>query len=867
MVQTRQTTTRYLFLLVGVLIAVFALPARAADPGDADLAAAAAPPNGLVVQVGASDGTFLSGLTLGGKRLVQGLVMDDATRGSALSAVMERGMHPFATAAVWTSRPDLPYADHLVTLLIVDRDALGNAAPSPKECLRVVEPGGTILTKSAGSWSAAVTPRPEGHGDWTHFDGGPDGNALSTDTQATGIRGLQWIDNVREVRWSKSGPHGGEGGNARILGRYCVIEMRIFPEDKDPKFPRRSHLECRDVHNGLLIWQRDRPWGVSGKRWSLAVGGEGEDGRGGRCFTWLADDGPLSAIDLASGEVVATFPGSEIKPYLQDSHTAGEAPKVNRTMQGDNYWVRVAGDKVIANGDGAVRAWTLDGEPLWTYQQEGMRFEEPTVSLEHGLVYGLMVDDQPVNKWGKGVVKWGRWSSSESVRELVALDLKTGKLTWRNTDVASRDTDIELYEQKEPVRIGFGQLLVTGNYLIAYNSNAIAGGERSFLASIDARTGKTIHFDPRLFVSTNKHGRTLMAGGLCVLARDGLVYVMYGMDVQTFNPTTGELKKVFKVNWNARCHKPIATTTDLLLGQTAFIGDDYSGEMVAVARSGCAMSPVPGGGVIVFGPHTCACTTHFDGFLATTSVPAPPPVADAERLVTLPATPTRASLANADEAAAPDSLVSESWPWYTISTPVDPVTVEMSGWSFRIDPQAHRLDASGGDTRWTFTGDARLSTTIAVIGDRVVVAGHDGWVHGLDLATGAPRWRYLAAPAYRLIVANAMLTSAWPTMGVADLGDGTVVVAAGTHPELDGGVRVVALAANDGQTRWVKNLHKTPSRITPGGDGTQIADRSFINAPPTFKDGKVTIFGGSHLGRFEFAPGDSEASLNERLAQ
>ncbi len=155
-----------------------------------------------------------------------------------------------------------------------------------------------------------------------------------------------------------------------------------------------------------------------------------------------------------------------------------------------------------------------------------------------------------------------------------------------------------------------------------------------------------------------------------------------------------------------------------------------------------------------------------------------------------------------------------------------------------------------------------------MVGERVVIGTHDGCVHGLDLKTGTLRWRYLVTPAQRLIIANGMLTSAWPVFGVADLGSGQIVASAGTHAELDGGIRVVALKADDGGLVWVKNLSKNPTAIPAPGTGqkTRMHEFSLINAAPKVENGRIIIDGGAHLNRLEFAPGDSEAQINAALA-
>jgi outer membrane protein assembly factor BamB len=836
----------------------------AADPDPATVAKAWPAPDGLIVQVGAAQAASLAAWIAKGGRLVHGLALDDATRDRVRAGLHQQGVHPLASVATWHDGPRLPYADRLVNLLIIDRDELGARAPDPAEAARVVTPGGAILERRAGAWTTIRVPRPPGMGNWTHYDGGADGNSVSTDTEITGIRTWQWIDNFRRERWEKTGPHGGDEGNIRVWDRYAVWDFVELGKDYSQNsrekgtFPNVSVLVCRDAANGLPVWRREAPGGAIGRRRSLAVDQ-------GLVLAWLSDGGPLTAIDIATGKDVHTYPGSEIKPAIIEAK-AGEKPVTTLRAFKETHWVRIAGKTVLANGDGTLRAWTLDGKPLWEFRRQGQRVELPMVDLQRGCIYAMMVEDKPLYKGIDGPMQWGRWPTSEAVTAFVAIDLAKGTLRWENTELASRDTGMVDTKLKRKVLVGFGQLLIAGQHLIAINNRSIGGGHSAMIASMDIATGKTVSFDPKTMLTEIKSDGELQWMGFVFQAvyRDGTVYLMGSTDIYTYDPVQGTIKTNLRIPWNARCVRPVATPNHFLLGQTAFIGRDFAGEMVAVARSGCAQSPGLGAGQMFFGPHMCGCVTHFDGFLAMSPRPAPAPLAEDRRRVR-PAAPAAAPPPASEPPVSP---LAGAWPAFTISAPVTPTTVSTSGWSFAVDPQRHRVDASGPQgQRWSWVGDARIGAGVVVSNGVAVVGSHDGWVSGLDLATGATRWRYLAAPAQRLAVANGMLTSTWPVFGVADLGGGMAVASAGTHPELDGGIRVVALRASDGGLGWSKTITKTRSAIPAGGRGSTMADRSLINAPPQVVGGKIVIAGGAHLGSLTIDPAESGEEISHRISQ
>lgn len=172
---------------------------------------------------------------------------------------------------------------------------------------------------------------------WTHFDGGIDGNALSHDREATGINSLQWVENARPSRWAKVGPKGGSGGSTRVWGRYAVTDVWITREsdqgpvaDKDHPAVQRTDLECRDVNNGMLLWRKNLDATTTRKRWTFAVDQ-------GLCFSFHSPKQPLTAFDLATGEAKYTYPGSEVRGYKYSKDDGKFSLRLG--IRGETHWV------------------------------------------------------------------------------------------------------------------------------------------------------------------------------------------------------------------------------------------------------------------------------------------------------------------------------------------------------------------------------------------------------------------------------------------------------------------------------------------------------------------------------------------------
>ena len=71
--------------------------------------------------------------------------------------------------------------------------ALVAETPIPRqEAMRVLAPGGVLLTNEGGGWTSLVKPRPEAIDEWTHYLGDADTNAVSADRLVGPPRHLCW---------------------------------------------------------------------------------------------------------------------------------------------------------------------------------------------------------------------------------------------------------------------------------------------------------------------------------------------------------------------------------------------------------------------------------------------------------------------------------------------------------------------------------------------------------------------------------------------------------------------------------------------------------------------------------------------------
>ena len=129
---------------------------------------------GLIAHVGCGDGKLTADLLAGDSYLVHGLDTDANAVAKAREHVQSLGLYGSVSIDQLTGA-ELPYADGLVNLLIVD----ASMKVSKDERLRVLAPGGVAFVRQNGKLKKTVKPWPDDIDEWTHHLHDAGGNPVA----------------------------------------------------------------------------------------------------------------------------------------------------------------------------------------------------------------------------------------------------------------------------------------------------------------------------------------------------------------------------------------------------------------------------------------------------------------------------------------------------------------------------------------------------------------------------------------------------------------------------------------------------------------------------------------------------------------
>ena len=428
----------------------------------ADLVRMAGVKGGLVVHVGCGDGRKTASLLLGENFLVHGLDRSPSNIERARRYIKSLGLYGRVSVDLWRGR-GLPYADNLVNILIVER---GADVPL-REILRVLAPGGTAFVRWLLGWRRVKKPQPREMDEWTHYLYDPSNNAVSKDRLVGPPRHLQWVAGPLYCRSHEynSSVSALVSAGGRIF--YILDEgpTGVTPTS-DERIPDRWVLIARDAFNGLPLWRRPigewgwKAWGLKGL-WStpmtlprrlVAVGD--------RVYVTLGYRAPLSELDAATGRVLRTFEGTA----HTDEILYCEGLLVLRVRRIPKSGEKPKGPEFVMALD------PRSGRILWRVAEE--RIVPLTLAAKGGRVC--------FHNW----------------KEIICLDLRTGRELWRAESTAPRGPR------------------GTGGTLVIYEDVVLYTGARG-LQAFSLKTGERLWTGPKMrgFGATQPPD-LLVAGGL-----------------------------------------------------------------------------------------------------------------------------------------------------------------------------------------------------------------------------------------------------------------------------------------------------------------------------------------------------------------
>lgn len=748
---------------------------------------------GLVVQVGAGDGSLAEAIAATRPSLiVHALDADAGVVTKVREAFRTHAAAARLSAELWR-RNDLPYAENLVNLLLLD----AGSSVSQEEVMRVLAPGGTVLRKKDGQWVGETKPHAPKTVEWTHYQYDAANNPVGEDKSCGLPRRFQWSgtplwSTAHESMASLSAMVSSNGRVFYIMDEGARASVQLAAD---------WQLVARDAYNGVVLWKKPLtqwltrfwPW-KSGPaqmpRKLIAIGD--------RVYAPLDINGPLIQFDAATGAQLRVYEETTAAEEVISTQgillvvsnpTPPDMKAIEKETEKRRHFSYDARDRVVLDHSGpqnvvAVEADT--GKVLWKHP-------------------GPQISVLSLAALGENVVYHDGFS-------LVCLDLKTGTQKWKSAPIAQTTKPLFSFSEEAPT--------------VVLQKDAVFYAWNRKLTTVSMKDGSQLWEAP--WVDNDYRSP------VSVMLMQDLVWSMNiasAKSAGTFmgrDMVTGEVKKEFdlppfKGIGHHRCYKAKATGDFVLLSRS---GVEYvnptsqSYDENHWIRGACLYGILPANGMLYSTPHACACYIKgkLNGFTAMTPGPTATMKAAKDKADPIEKGP-------AYQAKAQVAVTQEDWPTYRhdvtrsgrASTMVS--TDLRQTWKTKIGGEltslvvgeglvlvaqkdrntVHALDAVTGTPRWQYTAGGMIDSPPTVADGFVYFGSADGCVYRLLAQDGSLCWRTRAAPDERCVVAYGRLESAWPVHGSVLVENGIVYAAAGRSSFLDGGIRMVKINAKTGE--------------------------------------------------------------------
>ena len=752
--------------VLGVLLAANITLISAADDLDKQarkIITSSGVQGGLVVHLGCGDGKLTSKLRPTEAYLVHGLDTNRQNVETARQHVSSLGVYGDISIDSVNGKY-LPYAENVVNLLV---NETGGGELSEEEIMRVLVPGGVAMLGD----KRIVKRIPADIDEWSHWRHGPENNPVAEDELVGPPRHMQWVAGPRWLR-SHETPSG-------ITSMVTAGGRIFYTLDEGPigitegRLPEKWALIARDAFNGKLLWKIPLPnWGwqtwrkdlakTKGMAWTHLRGLRTANPRNypyrmiaddDRLYFTLGHSAPVSVIDAATGQVLATCP---------------ESNNLKNQLLCSGILVVLARDSILAfDSKTGKAAWDKKGVNPGSIAAHGTRLvyrvqkQVFCVDIRSG---DLIWEAETSNTGGliisQGVVLCADGSSMR------AIELRSGDTIWDNG------------KSEKKGRRGKYE----GLYII---DDTIWAGYRG--SRIDFKTGKQL---PSLQVkdlwSPQHHHR-------CYSNKATSRYIIGAMEGMEYLSVKGEEHS--RNNWvRGVCRLGIMPANGM-----SYVPTDQCFCSAGVKLLGFAALTASIDFPVVPSPEKRLEKGPAFPVNENRSTPA-------ETLT--PPNDWRAFRHDSLRSGATPAVVAAdlkpAWTSKFRSPLTQPVVADKALYVAERDAHTvHAFNADTGDTLWSYIAGGRIDSPPSIIGGAGSVEGkreslcifgcRDGYVYCLRASDGILAWRFRAAPHQRLIGSFDQLESAWPVHGSPLVLDGLVYVSAGRSTYLDGGIYLYAL--------------------------------------------------------------------------
>lgn len=573
---------------------------------------------GYCLVLGAGTGRLAYEIAQRSQFQVIGLEPDADKVAAARRALREAGLYGTRITIHQGSLDKLPFQTWFANLVVCEETLrTGKLPPSAAEVYRVLRPsGGTVVvigpkgTAGLDAWGQAALPGwrpttgPDGRaiavarrgplpeaGDWSHFHADPGNTACSGDAMRAGPVEIQWF--------GRPGPRRMPDRHDKNLGPVYSSGRLFVPGD--------NYLAVLDAYNGAVLWERDVPDFVRLAAFKHCGGMAATDD-----CVYLASGADCLALDAQTGRhrLTLTVPpdaGGAIGEWgyvaTVDDILFGSACKPGaafreqtldtETLLWRDFMPMICSDALFAHHRNS-------GERLWNHTAAGGVILNTTIAIGGGRIYFVESANPDTKQVPNGritlEVLLGRGAN------LVALDMRSGKLLWRTpADLASLQHIVYLSYAKE-------RLVITGT------KNAMVDGKKRVrydLWSFDAASGqpiwKTTQTPVPDHILQGPHGEQVQHSAIVgdVIYNTGFACSL----------ATGQPVDCWKWQKSGNCGT-ISTSTRCAFSRYSIprMFDLATGEatdLTKVTRSGCWINILPAGGLVLIPEQTAGCTCGY----------------------------------------------------------------------------------------------------------------------------------------------------------------------------------------------------------------------------------------------------------------